>query len=179
VFTYLHVSDSYRSTGRVLEVVSPTHAAGQDVTTSSSSSSFQGVTAYNHNRFKPSSLFKTKEPIRSKKENQRRSSLLGTVGLERRAKESQSNSKLQVFIKKNTLPVNSVIDKKSNSFPEDNLPNAIKTSSGPVKNICSYFFSLPKRFHNNVLDVEYKEEIQPVQICDDSNNQTIPSAQML
>ncbi|KAI2659102.1 Spectrin alpha chain, non-erythrocytic 1 [Labeo rohita] len=205
VFTYLHVSDSYRSAGRVLEVVSPTHAAGQDVTTSSSSSSFQGVQPYNHNRFKPGSLFRLKEPIRSKEENRRRSSLLGTVGSERsgkpssifrrrcntwpegerRVKESQSNSKLQVFIKKNTLPVNSVIDNKSSSFPEDNLPNVVKTSSGPVKNICSYLslgstlsFSLPKRFHNNVLDVENKEEIQPVQICDDSNNQTIPSAQI-
>ncbi|KAK2874116.1 hypothetical protein Q8A67_021269 [Cirrhinus molitorella] len=209
VFTYLHVSDSYRSAGRVLEVVSPTQGAGQDVTTSASSSSFQNVTpergtVYNHNRFKPSSLFKLKEPIKNKEENQRRSSLLGTVGSERsgksssifrrrcntwpegewRAKESQSNSKLHVFIKKNRLLVNSAIDNKSNSFPEDNLPNAEKTSSGPVKNICSYLslgstlsISLPKCFHNSVLDVENKELIQPVQICDESNNQTIPSAQ--
>ncbi|XP_042622901.1 uncharacterized protein LOC109058712 [Cyprinus carpio] len=201
VFTYLHVSDSYRSTGRVLEVESSTHAAGQDVTTSasgsssvqSSSSLWQNVTpergtVYNHSGFKPSSLFKLKEPIRCKEENQRRNSLLGTVGSEksgkpssifrrrcntwpereRRAKESQSNSKLQVFIKKNMLPVNSVIDNKSDSFPEDNFPNAVKTSSGPVKNICSYLslgstlsFNLPKCFHNSVLDMKNTEEIQP------------------
>ncbi|XP_016094648.1 uncharacterized protein [Sinocyclocheilus grahami] len=216
VFTYLHVSDSYRSTGRALEVVSSTHAAGQDVTTPASGSSsvqsssflWQNVTlergtVYNHNRFKPSSLFKLKEPVRSKEETQRRSSLLGTVGSERsgkpssifrrrcntwpegerRAKESRSNSKLQVFIKKNMLPVNSVIDNKSEYFPEDNLPNAVKTSSEPVKNIGSYLslgstlsFNLPKCFHNSVLDMENKEEIQPVQTYDDSSNQTLPSA---
>ncbi|XP_016113805.1 uncharacterized protein [Sinocyclocheilus grahami] len=195
VFTYLHVSDSHRSTGRVLEVISPTHAA-ENVTP-------ERRTVYNHNRFKPSSLFKLKEPITNKEENQRRNSLLGSVGSERsgkpssifrrrcntwpegerRVKESQSNSKLQVFIKKNLLPVNSVIDNKSNSFPEDSLPNAVKTSSGLVKNICSYLslgstlsFSLPKCFHNSVLDMENKEEIQPVQIYDDSDNQKIPSA---
>ncbi|XP_051769110.1 uncharacterized protein si:dkey-238i5.2 isoform X2 [Ctenopharyngodon idella] len=215
VFTYLHVSDSYRSAGRVLEVVSPPLGKVQDMTTSAlgsslvqSPSSFsQNVTAeggmvYNHNRFKASSLFKMKEPIRSKPDEQRRNSMLGNVGLEssgksssifrwrcntwpegeRRAKESQSNSNLQVFIKKNMLPVDSVIDNKSNPFPEDNLPNAVKTSSGPVKNICSYLslgstlsFSLPKRFHNSVSDVENKEEIEPIQIYDDSNNQTLPS----
>ncbi|KAF4107368.1 uncharacterized protein si:dkey-238i5.2 isoform X2 [Onychostoma macrolepis] len=195
VFTYLHVSDSYRSTGRVLEVISPTHAAENVIP--------ERRTVYNHNRFVPSSLFKLKEPITNKEENQRRNSLLGTVGSERsgkpssifrrrcntwpegerRVKESQSNSKLQVFIKKNMLPVNSVIDNKSNSFPEDDLPNAVKTSSGPVKNICSYLslgstlsFSLPKSFHNSVLDMENKEEIQPIQIYDDSNDQKIPSA---
>ncbi|XP_026131205.1 uncharacterized protein LOC113111044 [Carassius auratus] len=195
VFTYLHVSDSYRSTGQVLEVVSPTHAA-ENITP-------ERRTVYNHNRFKPSSMFKLKEPTTNKEENQRRNSLLGSVGSERsgkpssifrrrcntwpegegRVKESQSNSKLQVFIKKDMLPVNSVIDNKSNSFPEDNLPNAVKTSSGPVKNICSYLslgstlsFSLPKCFHNSVLDMENKEENQPFQIYDDSNNQKIPSA---
>ncbi len=189
MFTYLHVSDSYRSTGRVLEVISPTRAA-ENVTP-------ERRTVCNHNRFKSSSLLKLKEPITYKKENQRRNSLLGTVRSERsgkhssifrrrcntwpegekRVKESQSNSKLQVFIKKQ------VIDNKSNSFPEDNLPNAVKTSGEPVKNICSYLslgstlsFSLPKCFHNSVLDMENKEEIQPVQIYDDSSNQKIPSA---
>ncbi|XP_077059868.1 uncharacterized protein LOC143711779 isoform X1 [Siphateles boraxobius] len=215
VFTYLHVSDSYRSAGRVLEVLSPPHAEGQDMTNSelgsssvqSASSFSQNVTAeggmvYNHNRFKASSLFKIKEPIRSKEDEQRRNSTPGTVRLERsgkslsifrrrcntwpegerKAKESHSNSNLQVFIKKNMLPVDSVIDNKSNPFPEDNLPNAVKTSSGAVKNICSYLslgstlsFSLPKSFHNSVSDKENKEEIEPVQINDDSNNQTLPS----
>ncbi|XP_052465476.1 putative leucine-rich repeat-containing protein DDB_G0290503 isoform X2 [Carassius gibelio] len=209
VFTYLHVSDNYKSTGRVLEVESSTHAAGRGVRTSASGSSlvqsfsslWQNV--YSHNGFKPSSLFKLKEPIRCKEEIQRRSSLHGTVGSEksgkpssifrrrcntwpegeRRAKESQSNSKLQVFIKKNMLPVNSVISNKTDSFPEDNFPNAGKTSSGPVKNTCSYLslgstlsFNLPKCFHNSVLNMENKQEIQPAQIYDDSNNQTLPSA---
>ncbi|XP_067288048.1 interaptin isoform X2 [Pseudorasbora parva] len=216
VFTYLHVSDSYRSAGRVLEVVSPPCAEGQDMTTSAlssssdqSASSFsQNVTAeggmvYNPNRFKASSVFKMKEPIRSKEDRQRRNSTLGNVRLERsgksssifrrrcntwpererRLKESHSNSNLQVFIKKNMLPVDSVIDNKSNPFPEDNLPNAVKTSSGAVKNICSYLslgstlsFSLPKRFHNSVLEMENKKETEPIQIYD-SNNQTLPSTQ--
>ncbi|XP_043107992.1 uncharacterized protein si:dkey-238i5.2 [Puntigrus tetrazona] len=196
VFTFLHVSDSYRSTGRVLEVMSPTHAA-ENVTP-------ERRTVYNHNRFKPSSLFRLKEPITNKEENQRRNSLSGSVGsersgkpssifrrrcntwpeVERRVKESQSNSKLQVFIKKNMLPAHSVIDNKSNFFPEDDLPNAVKTSTGPVKNICSYLslgstlsFSLPKCFHNSVLDIN-NEEIEPLQIYDDSNDRKIPSARM-
>lgn len=195
-----------------MEVLSPPHAEGQDMTTSELGSSSvqspsyfsQNVTAeggmvYNHNRFKASSLFKIKEPIRSKEDEQRRNSTLGNVRLERsgkslsifrrrcntwpegerKAKESHSNSNLQVFIKKDMLPVDSVIDNKSNHFPEESLP---KTSSGAGKNICSYLslgstlsFSLPKNFHNSVSDMENKEEIEPVQINDDSNNQTLPS----
>ncbi|KAG1949871.1 hypothetical protein F2P79_011590 [Pimephales promelas] len=196
VFTYLHVSDSYRSAGRVLEVPSPPHAEGQDVTTTelgsssvqSKPSSFsQNVTAEGGMVDKASSLFEIKEPIRRKEDEERRNSTLGNIRLERsgkslsffrrrcntwpegerKAKESHSNSNLQVFIKKNALPVDSVID--NNPFPEDSLPNAVKTSSGAVKNICSYLslgstlsFSLPKSFHNSVSDME-------------NNNQTLPS----
>ncbi|XP_056324135.1 uncharacterized protein si:dkey-238i5.2 [Danio aesculapii] len=206
VFTYLHVSDSYRPPGRVSEVISPPRAEGQDFTASDHSSSFlsqnltpEGGTVSSHNRFKACSLFKLKEPIKSKEKDLRRNSTLGLEGSgkppsifrrrcntwpegKQRAQESQSTSKLQVFIKRNMLPVDSVIDNKSNPFPEDYLPNAIKTSSGAVKNICSYLslgstlsFSLPKRFDRNVLDMENKSEIEPVHNYDDQTTQSLQS----
>ncbi|XP_051528166.1 uncharacterized protein LOC127425903 [Myxocyprinus asiaticus] len=208
VFTYLHVSDNYKS---------PSHATGEDKTTSalcslsvslssSHPSSFllqnvtpEGGTVCNHNRFSASSVFMRKEPIRSRNGEHRRHSTLGNVGLEgsgkpsnifrqrcntwpegeRRGQESQSNSKPQVFIKESMLPVDSV--------NYDNLPSTIKTQSGPVKNICSYLslgsklsFSLPKRFHNSVSDMENKKDIGPGLVYDnpsDSNSQLVCSSQ--
>lgn len=202
MFTYLHVSDSYRPPGRVSEVTSPPRAEGQDFTASDHSSSIlsqnltpEGGTASSHNRFKACSLFNLKEPIKSKEKELWRNSTLGLERSgkppsifrrrcntwpegERRAQENQSTSKLQVFIKQNMLPVDSVIDNKSNPFPKDYLPNAVKTSSGAVKNICSYLslgstlsFSLPKHFNRNVLDMENKGEIEPIHDYHDQTTQ--------
>ncbi|XP_051957165.1 uncharacterized protein si:dkey-238i5.2 isoform X2 [Xyrauchen texanus] len=134
VFTYLHVSDNYKS---------PSHATGEDKTTSALCSSSvslssshpssllsqnvtpEGGTVCNHNRFSASSVFTRKEPIRSRNGEHRRHSSLGNVGLEgsaepsnifrqrcntwpegeRRGQESQSNSRPQVLIKASMLPV--------------------------------------------------------------------------
>ncbi|XP_051531587.1 uncharacterized protein LOC127427820 [Myxocyprinus asiaticus] len=216
VFTYLHVSDNYKS---------PSHAAGEGITTSalcspsvslssthSSSLHSQNVTTdggtvCNHKRFKASSVFSLKEPIRSKKGERRRHSTLGNIRSERsgepsnifrqrcntwpegerRSQESQVNSRPQVLIKESMLPVYSVNYDKPTTFPGDNLPKTIKTPSRPVKNICSYLslgstlsFSLPKRFHNRVSDLENKENIGPALIYDnpsDSKNQPLCSSQ--
>lgn len=172
VFTYLHVSD-------VKSATSPTSS------THSSSVLAQNVTCdertvCEHNTFKASSAFTPGEPVRSEAEQ----SALGTAGLERsgkpsifrqrcntwpeeerKGKESQSDGKLQVFVKKSMADV--VIQDKlmAVTFPRDNAPNAIKTeSSGPVKNICSYLslgstlsFCLPKRFQSSVSELENKD----------------------
>ncbi|KAI7795265.1 uncharacterized protein si:dkey-238i5.2 isoform X2 [Triplophysa rosa] len=209
VFTYLHVSD-------VKSAVSPSPHTTSPVSPASTSSAHSSsvlvhhVTCEekkvcNHNTFKASCAFTSKEPIRSEAE-QRRRSTLGIVGLERsgktsifrqrcntwpegerKGKESQSDGKLQVFVKKNMADF--VIKDKANNrtFLRDTAaPNAIKIqSSGPAKNICSYLslgstisFCLPNRFQSNASELENKVEPDVIynNTCD-LKNKSLPLAQ--
>nr|XP_055040206.1 uncharacterized protein si:dkey-238i5.2 isoform X2 [Misgurnus anguillicaudatus] len=194
VFTYLHVSDSYKSADRASEAKAdspPLHAtsAVSPVSTSSTHSSFvhapeKGVASF---------AFTLNEPIRSREGDQRRQSTVGIMGLEKFGKSSsmfrrRSNTwpererrgnELKVCVKKSMIMADPVVEDESNSVMvlRDNASNAVKTSpSGPVKNICSYLslgstisFCLPKRYHSGVSELETKEEMI-------YNNQSVPSS---
>ncbi|XP_055040205.2 uncharacterized protein [Misgurnus anguillicaudatus] len=194
VFTYLHVSDSYKSADRASEAKAdspPLHAtsAVSPVSTSSTHSSFVHAPEKGVARF----AFTLNEPIRSREGDQRRQSTVGIMGLEKFGKSSsmfrrRSNTwpererrgnELKVCVKKSMIMADPVVEDESNSVMvlRDNASNAVKTSpSGPVKNICSYLslgstisFCLPKRYHSSVSELETKEEMI-------YNNQSVPSS---